>query len=284
MWLREFPGILKRAFKEWQKDNASLLAAALAYYALFSLSPLVILVVVLAGLILGPEAASGDIVEQVKDFVTPELAKTIQGLVQNVSNPANSLVATVIASVVVFAGATGVFLQTRRALDIIWDVKPQKGGTVLNAVKSYSLSFIVILIVGSLLLLSLVLSALISSAAKYLRDVLPFNVGLLHAINPVVSFIILTLLFAFTFKTLVRVKLVWSDVFTGAALTAVLFIIGNLLIEIYIGMGTVGSVYGAASSIVVIIFWIYYSAQMFLFGAEFIKVYARMHGSYRIRT
>ena len=275
--------MVKESFGEWNKDNASLLAAGLAYYSLFSISPLVIMLVVLVGIILGPQASQGDIVEAMSGFVGPQVAAMIEDAIRNVSNPASSLTATVIAFALIFFGATGLFLQTKRGLGIIFGAG-NKDGVVVGTIKSYVKSFLLIAVVGFLLLLAGIMTAVLSSTGRYMKpymnQFLPFDVGLLQIINLVVFLVFVTILFAFTYKTLSGVKLFWRDVLPGAALAALLFAAGNILLQLYVENIAVGSVYGAASTLVVALFWIYYSAQIFFFGAEFVKVYGRARGSH----
>jgi len=280
---RRFLSLVKESFGEWNKDNASLLAAGLAYYTLFSISPLVIILVVLVGIILGPGASQGDIVEAMSGFVGPQVAVMIEDAIRNVSNPASSLTATVIAFALLFFGATGLFLQTKRGLGIIF-AAGNKDGVVVGTIKSYFRSMLLIVIVGFLLLLAGIMTAVLSSTGRYMKPYMnqfpPFDVGLLQIINLVVFLVFVTILFAFTYKTLSGVKLLWKDVFPGAALAALLFAAGNILLQLYVENIAVGSVYGAASTLVVALLWIYYSAQIFFFGAEFVKVYGRARGSH----
>lgn len=189
-----------------------------------------------------------------------------------------SIFATAAASVFLFFGATGLFLQTKRGLNIIWGVKPQQG-TILNIIRSYFLSFVQLLVAGLIILLSTALTAVLSSAGRYFRGIIHVNFGMLHAINFSVFFVMIFLLFALTYKTLSGVCLLWRDIMYGSAFTALLFVVGNIVIEIYVSALDLGSVYGAASSLVVVLLWVYYSSQIFFFGAEFIKVYARTRGS-----
>jgi membrane protein len=269
----------KEAFSEWKKDNASLLAAALAYYAIFSLAPLVIIVLAISGLFFGPEASRGILEARVSSFLGSEVAHIIQEVIRNAGNPSTSIFATVAALIFFFFGATGLFMQAKRGLNIIWGVQPQHGA-VTNILWSYLLSFIQMLVVGFILLLSTLLTALLSSASRYFRDLLPLNFTILHLLNFSIFFIMVFLLFASAYKALSGVSLLWTDVIYGSGFTALLFVVGNLLIQIYVSAADLGSVYGAASSLIVVLFWVYYSSQTFFYGAEYIKVYARKYGSH----
>jgi|WetSurMetagenome_2_1015567.scaffolds.fasta_scaffold40589_2 membrane protein len=276
--LRELWLLLKEAFFEWNKDNASLLAAALAYYAIFSLAPLLIIIIALTGLLLGPQASAGIIEKRLGMYLGPQIALILQDVITKAANSSMSIFATGAASVFLFFGATGLFLQTKRGLNIIWGVRPRHGA-VINLVKSYALSFIQLLVTGFVILVSTILTALLSSAGRYFRGLLHINFGMLHVINFSVFFIMAFILFALTYKTLSGVCLLWRDIIYGSALTALFFVVGNILIELYVSALDLGSIYGAASSIVVVLLWVYYSSQIFFFGAEFIKVYARTRGS-----
>jgi membrane protein len=280
VFFRELPDMLKEAFSEWNKDNASLLAAALAYYAVFSLAPLAILLLVFAGLLLGPQASGGIFEERVSAFLGYEVAHVLQEVIQNAGIPSASIFATVAALVFLFFGATGMFLQTKRSLNTIWGVHPRHGA-VADIMWSYLLSFIQILVAGLIILLSTALTAVLSSASRYFWNSLPFDYGMLHLMNFSAFFILVFLLFASTYKTLSGVRLLWTDVIYGSGLTALLFVVGNLLIQLYVSVADLSSVYGAASSLIVLLFWVYYSSQIFFYGAEYIKVYARKYGSHR---
>jgi membrane protein len=282
-FFREFSSLLKKAFSEWNNDNASFLAAALAYYAIFSLAPLLILIIALTGMLLGPQASAGLIERRVSEYLGPGIAHMLEDAIAKAGNSSVSIFATAAAFVFLFFGATGLFLQTKRGLNIIWGVKPQHGD-IINIVRSYLLSFIQILVAWFIILISTVLTALLSSADRYFRGLLHMNYGMLHVINFSVFFIITFLLFASTYKTLSGVSLRWKDVISGSAFTALLFVVGNILIELYVSVLDLGSVYGAASSILVILLWVYYTSQIFFFGAEYIKVYARTRGSLSKKT
>lgn len=276
----ELAGLFKDAYAEWKKDNASLLAAALAYYAIFSLAPLVIIVLALAGVFFGPHASEGIIEERVSVFLGYEFAHLLQEIVRNAGNPSASAFATTAALVFLFFGATGLFMQIKKGLDIIWDAEPRET-TVINVVSSYTMSFIQIVAASLVMVLSTLLTAVLSSASRHFGSLLRIDYGMLHLVNFVVFFVTVYTLFASTYKHLSGVSLQWSDVSYGSGFAALFFVVGNMLIQIYTSAADLGSVYGAASSLIVVLFWVYYSAQIFLLGAEYIKVYARKHGSLR---
>lgn len=271
--------LLKETFQEWQEDKASRLAAALAYYTVFSLTPLLILAIAIAGSIFGQEAARGEIVGQIEGLVGTEGAKAIQTAIDNANQPDVSSVASLISVVVLLFSASGVFAQLQDALNTIWEVQPKPGVGVKGFIRKRLLSFSAVLGIGFLLMVSLIVSAILSGLSGYAQDLIPGTDWLWQILNLVISFGVLTLLFALIYRFLPDVKISWNDVWIGAMITAVLFSIGKEALGLYLGRGSFGSTYGAAGSLVVILAWVYYSAQILFFGAEFTQVYARRYGS-----
>ena len=271
--------LFKETFAEWTKDKASRLAAALAYSMVFSLAPLLIIVIAIAGSVFGEEAARGEIVTQIQGLVGKEGAQFIETAINNANKPTHGTIASLISVVVLIFGATWVFAELQDALNTIWEVqaKPERG--FFNAIRTRFLSFAMVLGIGFLLLVSLVLSAGLTALISFFGNVLPGIDFLWQLANFVLSFVITTLLFGLMYKFLPDVKIAWSDVWIGAALTAVLFSIGRYLLGLYLGNGSFGSAYGAAGSLVIILAWVYYAAQILFFGAEFTQVYARKYGS-----
>jgi len=278
-----FLELAKQTFSEWNEDKAPQLAAALAYYTIFSIAPLLIIVIGIAGLVFGQEAVRGQIVGQIQGMVGQQGAELIQTMIQNASRPAAGVLATIIGFVTLLAGAAGVFSQMKSTLNQIWDVPPKQGPGgikgILAAIKQQFISFTMVLGVGFLLLVSLVLSAGLQAAGKFLGDRFGISSGIWEIVNFVVSFGVITLLFAAIYKVLPDLKIAWRDVWIGAAVTALLFTIGKWLIGLYLGHSSTASSYGAAGSLVILLLWIYYSAQILFLGAEFTQVYARKHGS-----
>lgn len=266
---------------EWTRDNATRLAAALAYYTIFSIAPLLIIAIAVAGLVFGHEAAQGQIVMQLRDLVGQQSAEFIQSMIQNASQPTAGLVATFVGIATLLFGATGVFGELQDALNIIWNVKPRPITNVLAFLRTRFLSLTLVLGIGFLLLVSLILSALLSGISSWIQGYLGDMVKIAQTVNVVLGFGVITLLFALIYKLLPDVSIAWHDVWIGAAITAVLFNIGRLLIGFYLGNSSVGSTYGVAGSLVVVLIWVYYSAQILFFGAEFTQVYARTYGSRR---
>lgn len=271
--------LFKETFAEWNKDKASRLAAALAYYTIFSLAPLLIIVIAIAGSVFGEEAAKGEIVGQIRGLVGKEGAEFIQTAIENASKPAAGTIASIISVALLLFGASGVFAELQDALNTIWEVQPKPGRGVLNVIRSRFLSFTMVLGIGFLLIVSLVASAILAAVVNFLGHLLPGLDALWNLANFVVSFLLTTVLFGLIYKVLPDVKITWSDVWIGAAITSLLFSIGRFLLGQYLGNNSFGSTYGAAGSLVVILAWVYYAAQILFFGAEFTQVYARRYGS-----
>lgn len=277
--LKAWFSLLKETFQEWNEDKAPRLAAALAYYTAFSLAPLLIVVISIAGLIYGHDAVVGRLQYEIQGLVGAQAASAIQDMLANFSHPASGIIATVIGLITLLLGAAGVFGQLQDALDTIWEVAPKPGQGIMAIIRQRFISFTMVLGIGFLLLVSLVVSAGVTAVGTLIGDRIPQSAFLLQLVNFVISFGVIMLLFALIYKVLPDVTIGWRDVWMGAAVTALLFTIGKLLIGLYLGSSSVGSAYGAAGSFVILLLWIYYSAQILLFGAEFTQVYARTYGS-----
>ena len=274
---------LREVLAEWQRDRALVLGAALAYYTLFALAPLLVLVIAVAGLALGRAAAQGEIVAQIEGLMGPDGAKMIEGMIVRASRPASGVVATLVSLGTMLLGASGVFGQLQAALDQIFgaEASARRGGGVRAAVRQRLAYVGMILGIGFLLLVSLVLSAALAAVHDLLAARLPVAARVLPPLNFGLSFVVVSGLFALVYKVLPAVELAWRDVWLGAACTAILFTTGKSLIGIYLGRAGATSVYGAAGSLVLVLLWIYYSAQILLLGAEFTEVYSRRWGSRR---
>lgn len=279
MKLKDVFGLLKDTVTSFMEDKAPRLGAALAYYSVFSMAPLLIIVIAVVGVVFGDEAARGQVVGAIQGLVGQQGAEAIQTMILNARRPSSSLIATLIGIGTLVFGAAGLFGQLKDALNTIWEVKPKPGQGILSSILSQFWSLTAVLGTAFLLLVSLVLSAGISAVATYLGNILPGGAVLWEVINQVVSFGVTWLLFALMFKYLPDVKIAWRDVAVGAAVTTALFTIGKFAIGLYLGMSTFSSTYGAAGSLVVVLFWVYYSAQILFFGAELTKVYANRFGS-----
>lgn len=271
--------MLKETFSEWNQDKAPRLAAALAYYTAFSIAPLLVIVIAVAGLAFGQSAAQGEIMRQIENEVGAESAQIIQTMIENASDTSSGIIATVLGIGAIIFGAAGFFGQLQDALNTIWDVAPKPGRGIMAVVKDRFMSFTMVLGIGFLLLVSLLISALVSSLHNYVEGLLPQAQLVSQIINNLISFGIITLLFAMIYKILPDVEIEWRDVWVGAAITALLFTIGKFLLGLYLGNSGVASTYGVAGSFVVLLLWVYYSAQILLFGAEFTQVYARRRGA-----
>lgn len=274
--------LVKDAAGEWSEDRAPRLGAALAYYTVFSLVPLLMVVIAIAGFVFGEEAARGEILRQISGLVGEKSGTMIQDMLENASEPKNGIMGSLIGIGTLLLGASGVFGQLQDALNTVWEVKPKPGRGFMGLIRDRFLSLVTVVGTGFLLMVSLVLSALLSAMGKALSGYLPAPESVLQAINFVLSFGVTALLFAMIFKILPDVRIQWRDVWVGAVVTALLFTIGKLLIGLYLGKTDVASVFGAAGSLVILLVWIYYSSQILLYGAEFTKVYADRYGS-RIR-
>lgn len=271
--------LLSATYKKWAKDHAQSLGAALAFYAIFSLAPLLLIVIAIAGSVFGQEAAQGQIIGQIQGLVGEESANAIQSMIEEVRKPATGIIATVLAMVMLLLGATGVFAQLQEALNTIWSVEENPGESLWKLLKDRFVSLMAVLGTGFLLLVSLVVSAGLSAVGAALGNFLPVPGFVLQIINFFVSFAIVTFLFAMIYKLLPDISIQWGDVWIGAIMTSLLFTIGKFLIGLYLGKSDVGIAYGAAGSLVVVLIWVYYASQIFLFGAEFTAVYAHSRGS-----
>lgn len=271
--------LFRDAFKAWQDDRAPRLGAALAYYTIFSIAPLLLIAIVIAGLVFGQAAAEGTIVELIQEQVGNEAAQAIQSMIRSISDPGASLIATLIAVITMLIGATNFFYQLKDALNTIWGIapKPEMGLKVLLIDRLLALAMVGF--IGLILLASLFVSTLVAALSNAVTGALPDIGAIWQLINAAISFGIITLLFAMIFRILPDAKIAFSDVWIGAAVTSLLFTIGTSLLGLYLGRSSVSSVFGAAGSLVVLLVWIYYSAQILLFGAEFTQVYAYRYGS-----
>ena len=270
---------LREVVQEWSNDNALTLGAALAYYTIFSIAPLLVLAIAVAGLVFGRAAAQGEIVTQIQGVLGPQGAELIESMIERASEPASGVLATAISLATMFFGASGVFGQLQGSLNLIWGADTHRRKGVKGQLQRRAASFSMILGIGFLLFLSLAISAVISGLHAVIDAYLTVPSELLSLTNTTVSFLIVTALFAMIFKVLPDVRIEWRDVWLGAAVTAVLFTLGKSLIGIYLGRAGVTSVYGAAGSLVLVLLWVYYSAQLLFLGAEFTEVYSRRFGS-----
>jgi len=271
--------LIKETFAEWNDDNAPRLGAALAFYTVLSLAPLLVVAIAIAGFVFGEEAARGQIVAQFEGLVGAEGAEAVQTMIQNANRPGAGLVASIIGVITLLLSASGVFGELQASLNAIWDIKPKPSGGIWGTIKKRFFSFSLVVGTGFLLLVSLVLSAALAGFYDVIERYFP-GMGIVGTIiNFLISFGVTTLLFMAIYKVLPDAEIAWKDVLIGAVVTALLFSIGRYLIGLYIGQASVGSAYGAAGTLVVLLIWLYYSAQVLFMGAEFTQVYANRFGS-----
>lgn len=270
--------LLKEACSAWLDDNAPSLGAALAFYTIFSLAPVLIVAIAVTGVVFGQGAAEGEILRQIQALAGETPAKAIQTVIQSSHRAALDAVAATIGISTVLVGASGAFNELQDALNKIWRVKPRSENILVCAIRKRFLSFVLVLGTGLLLLVSLALSAALAAVGKYMGHLLPTPVFLLESANFLLSLGVITLLFALIFKVLPDTEIAWSDVWIGAGVTSLLFTIGKVLIGLYLGRSTLASAYGAAGSLVILLVGIYYSAQILLLGAEFTHICANKRG------
>lgn len=278
-WIKSFGGLLKESFKEWRNDKASRLAAALSYYTIFSLAPLVLVVLTILGWIYRDGNASQLFLAQIAGLVGESGAQVFKSIVEAANQPAKSTWATIIGIITAIFGATGVFVQLKDALNVTWGITEERFKGLKGLVRIRAFSLTAILVIGFLLLVSLFVSTALSALTSKLSSENAILVFLLQVFNQLLSVGLIAVLFAFIYKFLPDIKIAWKDVWIGAIFTSVLFNIGKYLIGLYLGNSNVGSSFGAAGSILVILLWVYYSAQIILFGAEFTQVYSERYGS-----
>jgi len=280
MAFKRFFKLAKKSVQGWIDDDVSSLGAAVAFYTVFSLAPLLMIVITVAGLFWGREAVQGEVLSQVSGMVGESGAAAVRGVIQSADEPAQGAVATLVSIVVLIVGSTTVFAELQSALDRIWEVPAQARKTgIWNLLRKRLLSFGLVLGLAFLLMVSLVISAGLAAFGTWTNDLMPGWETVLQVLNTVISFAIITVLFAMIFKFMPQAKVAWRDVWVGALVTAVLFEIGKFLIGLYVGKSTLASSYAAAGSLVVVLMWVYYAAQVFLLGAEFTWAYATEHGS-----
>jgi membrane protein len=272
--------LVKESAAGWVADRAPSMGAALSYYTVFSIAPLLLIVIAVAGLVFGTEAARGAIVEQLQGLLGERAAQTIQDVLRSVSEPKEGVIATVIGVVVLLMGATTVFAELQDDLDRVWKAPARAKPTgVWGWIRSRILSFGLILAFGFLMLVSLAASASIAALGKWWGPMFGGWELLAQAVNFLVSFGLITVMFALIYRFMPHVPVQWRDVWIGSVVTALLFNAGKLLIGLYIGKSSVASGFGAAGSLAILLLWVYYSAQVFLLGAEFTRVFAQTHGS-----
>jgi len=268
----------------WIDHRAGSKGAALAFYALFSMTPILILAIAGAGYFYGADAAQGEIIAQIEELVGRNGAQAIQALLAGARDPASGLAATMVASVLLLVGATSVFVELKGSLDELWGIEPPKGLAIIVFLRTRLHSFGLVLVLAFLLLVSLVLSAALAVLERYAGGIWSSSYGILAVLSSVIAFGVIACLFAVIYKVLPDAPLSWSDVWIGAAFTAGLFSLGKHVIGLYLGNSGVASSFGAAGSLIALLLWVYYSAQIFFLGAEFTRQYALGFGSLQHET
>ncbi len=273
-------GLLKQTFQEWMQDSAPQLGAALAYYTVFSLAPLILVLLAIVGVIFrnDPAGAWDKITEQMSYFLDQSAVQVVQNIAQQTSQPGKSTTAIIIGVALALFGASGVFGQLQNALNTIWGVKAKPGRGILGFLRNRFLSFAMVGGILFLLLVSLTLEGLLKTFSQSVQSALPGGIVVAMAAYLIFDFVVVVLLFAMIFKFLPDVKIQWRDVWIGAVMTAIFFGIGKWLLGLYLGSGAASSAYGAASSLITLLLWVYYSSQIVLFGGEFTQVYAARAG------
>jgi membrane protein len=274
VWLQGWVGLCERAVYAWLNDRAPTMGAAIAYYTVFSLAPILVIVIAIAGLAFGREAAEGALFGELANLVGPESAAAVQAILRSASGIRSGIFATALGIATLVMAATAVLSELQSALNLIWKAPPSAGLGLWHLIKSRLVSLSVILVIGFLLLVSLVVSTALAAFSDYLDWILPRLATILHIAHLSFSFGFTTVLFAMIFKILPDNPVRWEEVWFGAAVAAVLFTVGKHLISLYIGSSNIASTYGAAGALIIILVWVYYSVQILLFGAELAKAYS----------
>lgn len=269
-----------KTYREWRDDRAYLYAAALSFYALFAIAPIIIIVIATAGMVFGQTAVSGEIVNLTENVIGTEIASVVESIIENAHLSDASLLMTIVSFLVFLFGASHLFSELKHTLNRIWDVDHRSPKKIRNIIRSRFISMLFVLGFGILFTMAIIFSAVLSTVGVLLMNILPIKIYTISILYTTIVFIAATLVFAAIYKILPDLKISWNDVWIGAIVTALLFMIGNYVIGIYMSYVNIGSIYGAAGSLIVMLFWLYYCAQIFFFGAEFTEVYAMERGSY----
>ncbi|KTD17035.1 YihY/virulence factor BrkB family protein [Legionella jordanis] len=278
MSFQSFLVLLKKTLNGWSEDRVSSLAAALAYYTIFSVGPILIIAIAIAGLIFGRDAVQGQLLSKISDIFGAGSAIQIKTMIVSAYNPETSLLAQAVAVIILLFGASGVFGELQTGLNAIWGVEPKPGRGIMGIIKDRFFSFTMVLGIGFLLLVSLILSVVLSMISSYTSHLLPAGEFIAWIINSIISLLGITCLFALIFKILPDVNVFWRDVWLGAFVTSLLFTLGKYLLGIYLVNVNVQDGFGAAGSLIIVLVWVYYSAQILFIGAEFTKAFATRNG------
>jgi membrane protein len=270
--------LLKATFGDWLDDDALRLGASLAFYTVWSIGPLFVVVISVASLVFGRDAAQGRVVDALRSLVGDSGAKSVQDAIVSANDTGHSVIANIVGIVSLLVAASGVFAELKSSLNIVWDITPKPGSFFLT-LKQRFFSLTMVLGTGFLLLVSLLLSAALAAIGTRVSGVIPAGAGVLHVAHTLLSFGVTALLFTLMFKVIPDAKIGWKDVWLGGSVTSLLFTVGQVAIGLYLGKTSVGSAYGAASSLMIILLWIFFSSCILFLGAEFTQVYANMYGS-----
>ncbi len=278
--IKKISSLFKHAAIGFSNDNAFKLSASLSYYTIFAIGPLLIIIISLAGMVYGKVAVQGKIYLQLKGLIGSDAALQIQNIIQNIQNSQTSAIGAIVGTIILVIAATGIFTEMQDSINYIWSVKAKPKKSWLKFISNRLLSFSLVLGLGFLLLISLIISALFNFLSRQLVEIFPnYNLSFFHSINSLIFFVVLTGLFGVIFKVLPDAIISWKDAMIGASLTAVLFLIGKFIIGYYLGKLNLDITYGTAASIIIILSWVYYSALILFFGAEFTKMFALQAGS-----
>jgi membrane protein len=267
--------VVSETLSNWDAHDAFTQSAALAFYTLFSLAPVLIVAISLSGAVFGAEKVRGEVVEQFQDLMGREAGVMVQGLLEKATSSVRGGLAGILGLVTLLFGTTAVFIQLQTALNVVWEVRPKAGHILKTLLKKRLLSFALVLAIGFLLLVSLALSAALTALGGYVRDRLSAPPALLQSINIVFSFVVFSILFAMIYRILPDVDIPWRDVLLGSVVTSALFSVGKWLIGLYIGHTALASAYGTAGSVIVLVLWVYYTSLIVLLGAEFTRAHSR---------
>jgi membrane protein len=278
---RDVISLFKEAASAWSEDRAPRLGAAISYYTVFSLAPLLLISIAVAGFVVGGDTARTGVIDAMGGLIGTDGGKAIEGMIDNAAkHKEGGILASVLGVAMLLIGASGVFIELQDSLNTIWGVEAKPGRGIKGFLHDRVLSFAMVLGIGFLLLVSLVITAFLGAMGEWMSSTLPGGATLWQGVNMIVSLGVVALLFAMIFKFVPDVQLTWRDVAVGAVVTAVLFSIGKLAIGLYLGKSSTASVFGAAGSLAILFIWVYYSAQIVLFGAEFTQVWANTYGSH----
>lgn len=269
---------LKQSFSAWSNDNVPMLAAALSYYTVFAIGPLLLVIISILGFFIEQSVVEDEVISQLSGLIGQDAAGTIQMIIEGTRDTSAGVISLIIGTVLLLLGASGVFGQLKLALNQIWNIKPRSGRGIFSVVRERILSFAMVVVIAFLLGVSLVATSVVSVLASYFSQVLPAPVWVLEGINAFISFWVILILFALIYRVLPDVKPEWKLIWGGATVAAVLFTVGKTIIGLYIGNSGVASTYGAASSLVVLLLWVYYSSLILLYGAEYVKVSSARKG------